>query len=446
MRVVPEVAAQVDSSGDLPIHVAILRSAAKEVMLSLVELSPLSLQGSSGGFPLHLALSNQGTPTEVVLKLVELAPEVAKERDAGGDLPIHWAVKNMARVALRKLMELCPETLFEQDSEGDSPVHLAIKQRQSLIAGGKAGMRVIVTEDVQSDDLRLGQTGTIRTMSDEGDALIEFQGSHQSRWVSKAAVGKLAACTTSRWDAATIVDMLERLPAAAEQADAKGDLPIHAAIRHGAAREVVLKLLEFGAVGSPGSSGDFPLHLALKAPEIDAEVVTKLLELAPEVARQQEANGDLPIHLAIQRGAPRPVVLKLTEFGYLASRGSSGHSPLHLALTKGMDTALVLKLVELAPDVTQQMDAKGDLPIHTAIQRSAAKEVLLKLAELGPWAVRGSSGDFPLHLANTQGAATEVVVKLVELAPQVAAEKDSKGLLPVLSWLSRTPRRRTLTY
>ena len=137
----PEGAAEQDSSGSVPLHLAVGSGAPAQAIRALVKAYPegLSRRDADGCLPLHIAASSfssagEAGGTEAAFAAVlQALPSCAREKDSlFGRLPLHAAVEHLAPLAvIQALLDAYPEGACQKDLDGNLPIHLAAEARAS---------------------------------------------------------------------------------------------------------------------------------------------------------------------------------------------------------------------------------------------------------------------------------------------------------------------------
>jgi len=180
------------------------------------------------------------------------------------------------------------------------------------------------------------------------------------------------------------------------------------------------------------------LHEILEAPwsarSSRAAIVSRLVVLPEgELLRADGPSRLPPLHAAVQRHAPAPVieVLATALGGAAARRRVHGQLPVHLAAEIGSATALSV-LLGASPEDARQRDADGKLPLHHAAARaqgdgsadSTAVVALLLSAHRASAAEWDLNGMLPLHVACLHRAPVALVEALLRAYPE-GAEHES---------------------
>ena len=200
------------------------------------------------------------------------------------------------------------------------------------------------------------------------------------------------------------------------------------------------------------------LHEILEAPwsarSSRAAIVARLAMLPEgELLRADGPSRLPPLHAAVQRHAPSPVieVLATALGGAAARRRAHGQLPVHLAAEIGSATALSV-LLGASPEDARQRDADGKLPLHHAAARaqggdsadsadSTAVVALLLSAHRASAAEWDMNGMLPLHLACLHRAPVALVKALLRSYPEGAGHESLDGWIPLhLALISQSSR------
>jgi hypothetical protein len=149
---------------------------------------------------------------------------------------------------------------------------------------------------------------------------------------------------------------------------------LHDAILHGAPlktlKDLVIKLDKTSQWGeSLDGASNNPLHSAIlchqwQKKSDQEDTIIMLLNTFPAACLHKNVNGQLPLHLAADRGNMPRMCKLMCETRPMTCRvkDNGGHTPLHLAATmNNFETVSVL--VDADPSVASIRDRRGDLPI-----------------------------------------------------------------------------------
>jgi len=227
-----------------------------------------------------------------------------------------------------------------------------------------------------------------------------------------------------------------------------GWLPLHYASRYSVdvPIQILQALLDAHRAGaeSRDANGCLPLHLAMR--ESSAEVVHALLEAYRPGAEAKTSNGWLPIHHAMNPSGSVEVARLLLD-AYPAgaeAETQGGRLPLHIAVQNQAPGQVVQLLLDVHPAAAQMPDSNGLLPLHAAASFGASAAVVQALLAAHPAGATtkiASSGWLPLHSAVNSWAPFSIVRLLVDAYPAGKEVRTHRGDLPVniLSCQSRRP-------
>jgi len=105
-------------------------------------------------------------------------------------------------------------------------------------------------------------------------------------------------------------------------------------------------------------------------------VVEELLRAYPAGAGFANAHGEYPLHLAVRAGEVQVVNCLLDAAPHAAKqRGPAGFLPLHTAVAKNAALPVITALLRSYPDATLEASEEGDLPLHVAAAGNVGSEV-----------------------------------------------------------------------
>lgn len=186
--------------------------------------------------------------------------------------------------------------------------------------------------------------------------------------------------------------------------------------------------------------GNLPIHLALRN-GCTHEFLLILLTAFPESAWTKDASGNLPIHLSCSHHAGRlwisiselTITLVDAYANGLREFDANGSLPIQLAVRSRGPDELVRYLLKLFPESGFIMDRLGNTLVHLAIQFDASIDLLNALLADNPDAVtvRNKMGMLPLHKACQVNSSLEVFQILLRHFPGAATHQDARGNLPL---------------
>lgn len=191
-----------------------------------------------------------------------------------------------------------------------------------------------------------------------------------------------------------------------------------------------------------GQADVTPLHLMCKLNNPPTDVISNIVEAAPEVVSWVDSHGWLPLHHACANGATTEVLHILTT-AYPESKivqDNQSRTPLHFYATRNADNPTAMAAnVELLSDTgaAELPDRGGMLPMHYACAYGTSPIVLRVLAEAYPPSLtaRESKGRTPMHLAMVNAhrdASPGVLEFLLETqGSETVNLRDLEGNLPL---------------
>jgi ankyrin repeat protein len=206
--------------------------------------------------------------------------------------------------------------------------------------------------------------------------------------------------------------------------------------------DVVLKLLTAfpAAASTPNANGDLPLHLAVRA-RMPLPILERILADFVAAMRHRNVAGDLPLHAAVKQD-PEQYRCEFEVIEWLVKRYPEAASsvdgeqelPLHVAARTGALPATINLLLQQCPAAWREVHMHGDWPLHSAVRTCASFDMCQLLLEAEPAAARvlcRRTGQLPLHVGIASGAPIEVLTMLVEGFPGAVRQRDTVGDLPL---------------
>jgi len=196
--------------------------------------------------------------------------------------------------------------------------------------------------------------------------------------------------------------------------------------------------------------GELPFHVCVYAAseftdnEEEMEVLRLVSERHPAVHKDVDKNGNSLLHIACNYTKPNLSVvsfLAAQNEAAVSTTNAEGCLPLHLAVqgVPSYDSIAVVKfLVEAFPESLQTQNARGNLPLHVAVNPIPDHIILpAELVEylLNQFPVAASqvnaNGSLPLHLVCSNNRVPyDYIDLLVKYYPVGLSEFDGDGLLP----------------
>jgi ankyrin repeat protein/serine/threonine protein kinase len=444
----PEGAKQTSQSGNLPLH----RAKTADIAHLLLEAYPEGAKEADkeGKLPLHIAVKKNRP--DIARLLLEAYPEGAKEADKEGKLPLHYAVENKLPDIAHLLLEAYPEGAKQVDDSGELPLLFAVRNKLPEIAR-------LLLEAYPEGAKQTSKFGSlplhIAVMNKLPDIARLLLEAYPDSAKQADKDGRLPLHYAETADIARL--LLEAYPDGAKQVDDSGELPLHEAKTADIAR-LLLEAYPDGAKAKDKYNKVLPLHHAVKKNRLDiarlllesypdgakqageygkqlplydaetADIARLLLEAYPDGAKQTSRNGNLPLHIAIEKNLPDIARLLLEAYPEGAKQADNywKRLPLHAAIVKNLPDIARL-LLEAYPDGTKAKDKYRSLPLHYA----KTADIVRLLLEAYPDGVNqtSKSGKLPLHYA-VENKLPDIVRLLLEAYPD-GVKQTNDGSLPL---------------
>lgn len=184
--------------------------------------------------------------------------------------------------------------------------------------------------------------------------------------------------------------------------------------------------------------GQLPLHVAV-AKGAPTHLVERLLASYPEGAETAGENGRLPLHDAAASGGNAIAIfdMLLTAFPDSARAvDASGRSAMHFAVSGALETQSSPEIIALLhshnPDAAMMADEKGCLPLHLAAGDGSLATINC-LLEIAPQSISvvDQQQKTPLHWASFKDSAPEVLLQLLAAYPAACLAADTRGQIPL---------------
>ena len=101
--------------------------------------------------------------------------------------------------------------------------------------------------------------------------------------------------------------------------------------------------------------------ISAQALSLSPEVIATLIDANRDAVTTQDADGNLPLSIALDNGASNEVVILLWEAAQ-AAVSADGRMALHLVAAASRDVAVVRRVFDANRDAATTPDAKGKLP------------------------------------------------------------------------------------
>ena len=187
-----------------------------------------------------------------------------------------------------------------------------------------------------------------------------------------------------------------------------------------------------------GQGDATPLHLICKLNNPPTDVISEIVEAAPEVVAWVDNHSWLPLHHACANGASTDVLQVLTQAfpDSKVAQDNQGRTPLHFYATRNSDNpnAMAMNVAILCDSGAAQITDRGAmLPLHYAAAYGTSPAVLKVLADAFPGSLNATEkkGRTPMHLAmvNSHRDASPGVIRfLLEHAGRdIVNVRDNEG-------------------
>ncbi len=372
---------------------------------------------SKGIAPLHYAA--QRGDLETMQTLLNSGADI-NIRDAGGNNIVHYLVKGgVTNEFINAFVDAKGADLNALNNMGQTPLMLAVKEGRYNYC--IKDCKVVFQNDVNARDV-------------EGKTALHYLVNNDS-----------AVCSTDKtfW-----IDGLINLDADVNVADNKGMAPLHYAAKQGskecmeliskayfekcklAPKTAKQKMAEF--FNAKDADGKTALHhavenkavdvinyLASKKSFIDLKVVDEhkqnvahyaakvgdldmfklIKDLDPTLLNKLDAQGNMPLHIAIQNKKPGIATIILTENkgGFVNWMNTEKQTPLHIAIKNGDEYSVKVLLKHNAN--VNCLDADGNTPLLIAAATGKTSVLDALLEAKADISIRDANGNSPLLIA-----------------------------------------------
>lgn len=178
------------------------------------------------------------------------------------------------------------------------------------------------------------------------------------------------------------------------------------------------------ALNQRNAEGDLPLHIALKKSEPESVIICELLNKFPGSAKEKDSNGDLPLFLACRNPKTSYGIVRLLLRYSNKSMSSFAH------------------VLTLYPDSIYPQASKikvyGSLPLHALFYaNNTSVDIVRMLLSLNPEAARTSNfhGSIPLHYICANPSMTvahwDIIRMLLSRYREGAVHPNKEGETPL---------------
>nr|POE84354.1 ankyrin-2 [Quercus suber] len=387
-----------NSSGDLPLHVAVNAQHLPIVQLLLQSSDQrqefLTAKNSSGDLPLHVAVNACGDlPLHVavnawhllmVLLLLQSSDqrqELLTAKNSSGDLPLQLAVNAGYLRVVQLLLESsdqCQELLTAKNSSGDLPLHVAAN------AGDLSIVQLLVDSNVDV------ACKLLKEKNKEGITPLQLAlNKKDSRWLED--------------EYADVAKFLIEIGRKAED----GELM---EFESGSDCESKMKKQKYGLKGDKGDKGvmsrDAEMRIAVNSNKPE-------LERGPQKSKDKVTSMDPLLYEAVKSKNIDFIRIRAedTEHPALSDKTPELNTILHLAAASSNNNKFVQEILEiqLCQKFVTEKNSNGDLPLHVAASAGNMQvvELLVKWSDehlqdhcnCVPLMEKNMEENTPLHLA-----------------------------------------------
>lgn len=319
----PEAAQEDDGNGMLPLHIALMHDASVAVVQELIERYPqagkLSVEGTLGQYPLHIALK-AGYPPTTVEQL--LRAKAHPTPDSPAPWEADWTEEGL----------YSPGKLFPDPENCMLPLHMAIIHCHE---GGHLQATV--------------------------ELLVKYKCHIQAR--DRATGHSAVECCLAARRADDLFNFIleeaeSQAPDSLLEENPQGQLPLHVACSSNASVKVVETLCSMDptALSHYDNNGRLPLHLAL-ANQMPFATIRFLLGKNGESVRLCDGQGHSPLQLAVMHRAAPGVVQQIVRCDpeSIHVQDGKGRSILVMAVAANAPTWVLRELCQTCPEQVQQI-------------------------------------------------------------------------------------------
>ena len=182
------------------------------------------------------------------------------------------------------------------------------------------------------------------------------------------------------------------------------------------------------AAGEKNMLGFWPLQLCIKSKVTDTPLLLEVLRKHPVAASLVDEHGRRTIHYAASRNMDMSFVKALLEADKkgASAQDKNGQIPLHLAVIRGA-IELATILLKFHPNGVMDVDRYGMVALNYAIENDASMDMITLLVQSNPLCVRNiiTGNRTVLHHAVEFRRSTEIIQLLVNSFPESARVQES---------------------
>lgn len=347
----------------------------------------LDARGPGGATPLHHAIVEDRD--DAAGWLVDRGARI-DQRDDAGRTPLELAAAERgrqpaARAALVQRLLALGADVGARDARGGTLLHVAVRQQAPAVVVALLGRGLDVAATDADGATPLHALAERPTVSpEEPAAILDALLSHGAAIDARDGTGSTALHLATQRDTTIVAGLLLDRGADIEARAEDGSTPLLAAVEHD---DMLSLLLARGADRTATRrDGRSVLHQAAAAGR--SENLRLLLDAGLRVDAR-DANGDTPLHLAVQgEDASARVDMLLAAGADARAHNAAGLTPLHAASLVGA-VAVVERLIAAGADVNARTTAECAWPDAGTLPANATPLDLLEMQPDQP----GAEGD-----------------------------------------------------
>jgi ankyrin repeat protein len=408
---------ETDGQGNLPLHLALMYEADIDVSFYLLDLYPNAAKLSDGRnrSSLQLAVQSPVMTEKFINALISKYPPAVNTPYAapqgGGDASTAWFI-------------------------GKKPIHVALK------SGTKANViRSLLSATLSSDYIE-----SMKTITQEGKSLLQKKREGNSLIIGDCGSGGTKEEKNESGgegvETVDVTDLQIQGGSMDDDDDDDDDGSGGDVVKNSAAED-----MEHGVL-----FGDTILHTALEfnAPE---EVLKTIMEVLPQIIKEPNDDGKLPIHYAAWRQSPIAVLNLLIKYypeGLTVLDKKNDNLALHYGIQysprgEQADVSVALCLLSHSPAAVFTPNRGGYYPIHLAARAASSSELIVALLRICPYSYGFKTQNYlrllPVDFALFFGAPTTVISMLLGIPKRLTTTPNpehglhhSSSARPPLVW------------
>ncbi|XP_050282758.1 protein ACCELERATED CELL DEATH 6-like isoform X2 [Quercus robur] len=341
----------------------------------------LTAKNSSGDLPLHVAVNAGHLPVvQQLLKSSDQCEELLTAKNSSGDLPLHVAVNAGHLPIVKQLLKSSScscKLLKEENKEGKTPLHLALIKKCI-----RSEYKYIEVAKLLIETGREAEDGELM----EFESGFDYESWRKKRvrkfrrFVQHAAID--CDAEMKKFSINSRKPELERGLQKSKDKVTSMDPILYKAVMSKDIDFIKKSALdtEHPTLSYKTTELNTILHLAAASSD-NNQFVQEILGIQPcqEFVTEKNSNGDLPLHVAASAGNKQIVELLAANVPLIMEKNMEGNTPLHLALIKKFQVGpnLALKaeynkvarfLVDKCPDVSFYPNRERKSPLYLAAE------------------------------------------------------------------------------